>query len=304
MEQALSPLVDAGLLPEGGLIDKLTSGATWSEGPVWLADRGALRWSDIPGDRILEFGLATGELSVYRDGVDFTNGRTLDADGAVVQCSHGGRRVERDRDGVVTTIVSHFGRARLNSPNDVVVGPDGAVWFTDPSYGISVTGEGHPGEREYGDHYVFRFEESTGELRPVVIDIEEPNGLAFSPDGALLYVSDTSAASRPDGNHHIRVYDVADGRCKNGRTLAVVSPGVPDGFRVDERGNIWTSALDGVHVLAPDGTEIGRLPVPEKVGNLCFGGVDGRTLFVVASTSLYRIETLVRDAARPGEART
>ena len=286
----------AGLVPDAARATRLTTGATWSEGPVWLPERRCLRWSDIPADRILEYSPADGSLRVYATGVEFTNGRTLDLDGNVVQCSHGRRRVERDDHGTVTEVVSHYGSARLNSPNDVVVAPDGSIWFSDPAYGITSEGEGHPGEREYGDHYVFRHDERTGETRPVVIDVEEPNGLAFSPDGSLLYVSDTSAASRAGGNHHIRVYDVVDGRCKNGRLFAVVSPGLPDGFRVDERGNVWSSAQDGVHVFAPDGTRIGFVPVPEKVGNLCFGGDDGRYLFVVATTSVYGLQTLVRDA--------
>jgi gluconolactonase len=288
----------ARLIDRDARLVRLATGATWSEGPVWLPAARRVRWSDIPGDRILEFCLVTGSLSVYASGVEFTNGRTLDLDGHVVQCSHGRRRVERDIDGTVTEVVASYGGVRLNSPNDVVVALDGSIWFTDPAYGITSTEEGHPGVEEYDDRFVFRHDERTGTTVAVVTDVEDPNGLAFSPDESLLYVSDTSLASRPGGNHHIRVYDVVDGaRCKNGRLFATVGPGVPDGFRVDERGNVWTSALDGVHVLAPDGGEVAFIPVPEKVGNLCFGGDDGRYLFVAATTSLYGIPTAVRDAA-------
>ncbi|MGH8966552.1 MAG: SMP-30/gluconolactonase/LRE family protein, partial [Actinomycetes bacterium] len=211
----------------------------------------------------------------------------------------------RDRGGVIEIVVDRWTGLRFNSPNDVVVKSDGTVWFTDPSYGIMRPEEGHPGELEYGDHYVFRHDPRDDSVIPVVIDVETPNGLAFSPDESLLYVAD-SAVSAPDrqrnparpGGHSIHVYDVFDGRlCKNGREFVVVEPGLPDGLRVDEHGNVWTSSHDSVQVFAPDGTALTRIPVPEKIANVCFGGGDGRTLYVTASTSLYRIRTKVRDAA-------
>lgn len=287
----------SGLLPAEASLSLCATGATWSEGPVWLPETQSVRWSDIPGNRILEFSALTSELSVYATEVEFTNGRTLDHDGTVIQCSHGLRRVERDDHGVVTTIVDSYNGVRLNSPNDVVVASDGTIWFSDPPYGIIVPIEGHPGEREYGDHWVFRHDPATGETRPVVTDVEEPNGLAFSPDGSLLYVSDTSAATEKNGNHHIRVYDVAGGRCKNGRTFAVIDSGLSDGFRVDTDGNVWTSSGTGIIVFSPAGVELGRIPVPETVSNLCFGGPDGTDLYITASTSLYRISTCAGDAA-------
>lgn len=288
------------LLPAGAVLLKRATGATWSEGPVWIPENHSVRWSDIPGNRILEYFTVSDELTVYADGVEFTNGRTLDRDGSVIQCSHGNRRVERDTDGVVTTIVDSYNGVRLNSPNDVIVASDGAIWFSDPSYGITVAAEGHAGVKEYGDHYVFRFDRATGEATPVVIDVEEPNGLAFSPDERVLYVSDTSAASRTDGggNHHIRAYDMVDGKAKNGRTFAVIPDGLPDGFRVDLDGNVWTSSESGIFVYSHAGELRGTIPVPEKVANVCFGGVDGTELFITASTSLYSIQTLARDAAR------
>jgi len=295
----------AELIERGSTLHKLGSGAVWAEGPVWVAETRTCRFSDIPGNRILQFSEVTGELTVYRDGVGFTNGRTLDLDGSVVQCSHGGRRMERDRGGVVEEVVSSWSGARFNSPNDVVVKSDGTIWFTDPSYGIQKAGEGYPGELEYGDHYVFRFDPRDGSVRPVVIDVEMPNGLAFSPDESVLYVAD-SGISPPDGvrdagrpgGHSIHRYDVFDGRkCKNGREFVEVNPGLPDGFRVDEAGNVWTSSHDSVQVFDPDGRPVERVPVPEKIANVCFGGDDGRTLYITATTSLYRIRTTVRDAA-------
>lgn len=289
----------AALFPADAVLRQVATGATWSEGPVWLPGPAVLRWSDIPGDRILELDPATGRTSIHRTDVEFTNGRTLDLDGEVVQCSHGRRSVEREAAGVITTLVDSWQGHRLNSPNDVVVASDGSIWFTDPPYGIVQPHEGHPGVREYGANYVFRLDPGSGDLRAVVTDMEEPNGLAFSPDERLLYVSDTSAALRTDGtgNHHIRVYDVAPSpTCENGRVFAVIEDGLSDGFRVDEAGRVWTSAGSAVQVLAPNGELLATVEVPEPVANLCFGGADGSDLFIAASTSIYHLPTLTRDA--------
>lgn len=291
------------LLGPGAELEKVATGTTWAEGPVWLPERRALRYSDIPGNRILEFSEETGAQTVYAEQVEFTNGRTLDLDGSVIQCSHGRRAVERDRDGEVTTLVDSWHGARLNSPNDVVVRSDGTIWFTDPSYGIERTREGHAGVLEYGDHYVFRFVPDTGQLDPVVMDLEQPNGLAFSPDESILYVADSSVEpageanpARP-GGHSIHAYDVFEGRhAKNGRPLVEVNPGLPDGFRVDLDGNLWSSSLDAVQVFSPEGELLLRVAVPEKIANVCFGGQDGHTLYITASTSLYRVRTSTTDA--------
>jgi gluconolactonase len=279
--------------------ERLASGCTWAEGPVWLPASGRVRWSDIPGNRILEWEEGAGEPIVYRTEVEFTNGRTLDLDGSVLQCSHGRRAVERDRDGEVTTLVDRWRDVRLNSPNDLVVARDGSVLFTDPPYGIVIAREGHPGEREYGDHYVFRFVPETGELAPIVLDVEEPNGLALSPDERILYVADTAGILRPEGVDRgtIRAYDVRDGfRCKNGRLFASTG-GVADGLRVDVEGRVWTSAGTGVEVYDASGALLERVELPEMVANLCFGGPDGTDVFVTATTSLYRLRTTTRDAA-------
>lgn len=285
------------------VVHRVATGAKWAEGPVWLPDRGCVRFSDVRSNRILEYYPGATDFTVYNDDPDFTNGRTLDRSGAVVQCSHGKRRVEVDNGHSVRPVVERWAGKRFNAPNDVVVASDGTVWFTDPYYGLKVPAEGHGGSEEYGDHYVFRFDPATRDIRPVVTDVVMPNGLAFSPDEKLLYVSDTSAASA-DGvplqgaGHAIHVYDVTDGRKpKNGRTFAVIDPGVPDGLRVDEHGNVWTSSKSGVQIYRPDGHRIGEIPVPEQVANLCFGGPDGRTLWITASTSLYQVETTVRDAS-------
>ena len=286
------------LLPHGTDLDKVFTGAIWSEGPCWIPSRKSLRWSDIPNNRILEYFPETRETKTYKSDVEFTNGRTLDLDGTVLQCSHGLRHIERDTDGVVTTVIGKYDGVRFNSPNDIVVSRDGIIWFTDPPYGIIVEIEGHPGVKEYEDCFVFAFDPKTQKLRPVVTDVEEPNGLAFSPDESILYVADTSVLFKATGNHHIRAYDMQDGRAKNGRTLIDIKEGVIDGFRVDKEGNLWCSSEIGVQIFTPEGVHIGTIPTPEKVGNLAFGGDDGIDLFIAANTSLYHIKTSTQDAAK------
>jgi gluconolactonase len=276
------------------VVERLGGGATWSEGPVYLPTEDAVLWSDIPGDRILRWSARDG-VDVFRQNVGFTNGRTLDLQQRVVTCSHGHRAVERtEPDGSTTVLVDRWNGVPLNSPNDVVIASDGTIWFTDPPYGIVRPDEGHPGRMEYGGSWVFRFVPETGQVHPVITDREGPNGLAFSPDETLLYVSDTSVTLRTDGQgeHHIHVYNVAEGgRCTEGRVFAEVNPGVPDGIRVDSEGNVWSSSADSVQVFAPDGTRLGAVHVPEVVGNLCFGGPDRASVYIAASTSLYQLRT-------------
>ncbi|MBN9128888.1 MAG: SMP-30/gluconolactonase/LRE family protein [Paenarthrobacter ureafaciens] len=279
-----------------GTVEKLFEGTIWAEGPVWIPATQTVRWSDIPNNRILECHSETGQTREYATGVEFTNGRTLDRDGSVVQCSHGRRRVERDHDGVVTPLVDSFGRHRLNSPNDVVVASDGVVWFTDPPYGILPgTVEGHEGDQEYGGCYVFRFDPATPELTAVVTDLIHPNGLAFSPDESILYVADTAGRDR-GSPYRIAAYPVEDGTCGAGRTFVELEDDRPsDGFRVDVEGRVWTSAGASVRVYAPDGGLLAAVELPEKVSNLCFGGPDGQDLYITATTSLYRLRTGTTD---------
>ena len=286
------------LLAQNASLERLYRGTEWGEGPVWLPEARALRWSDIPNNRILQFHADDGRTVVYREDVEYTNGRTLDLDGAVVQCSHGRRAVEREAGGEVTVLVDRWLGKRLNSPNDVVVATDGSIWFSDPPYGIISTREGRIADPEYDGCYVFRFDERRGELTAVITDMIHPNGLAFSPDERMLYVSDTSWVRDKSDHRHIRAYDVVDGACVNGRVFAEIDEGWPDGFRVDEAGRVWSSSGDGVRVFAPDGELVLHVPVPEKIGNLCFGGPDGRDLYIAATSSLYRIKTTTRNAHR------
>ncbi len=284
------------IVERGTSVTRLGGDGKWSEGPVYLPESDSVIWSDIPNNRILEWSATDGSVSTWRRPSNFTNGHTLDNNGRIVHCSHGARAVLRtEPDGSVSTLVSHVGSARLNSPNDVVVASDDSIWFSDPPYGILSDNEGYKADSELPGCYVFRFEPATGRLDAVVTDMIYPNGLAFSPDESILYVSDTSEAPMGEaGRHHVRAYDVVqDGQVPvvavNSRVFAEIRPGLPDGFRVDADGNLYISSLDAIQVFAPDGTRIGRIPVPERIANCCFGGVDGHTLFITASSSLYSI---------------
>jgi gluconolactonase len=283
---------------------RLCTGAVWSEGPVWLARTAELLWSDIPNNRMLCWHAGRG-MSVWREPADFCNGHVLEADGALLHCSHGRRAILRTRfdaqgrPAADEVVVDRYQGRRLNSPNDVVVKRDGSIWFTDPPYGILSDREGYRADSELGDHYVFRFDPASGALRIVSDFVDEPNGLAFSPDESVLYVSDTSAALRTDGggHHHIVAFDVVGGQdLARPRVFAVVEPGLADGLRVDVNGFVYTSSEDSVQVYHPDGMRIGRIPVPEKVGNLVFGGARGNELFICASSSLYCIALDTRGA--------
>jgi gluconolactonase len=278
-------------------LTRLVGGCVWAEGPVYLPADGSVLFSDIPHDRAVRWSPRLGARTV-RQPNGYTNGNTLDREGRVVHCEHGERRISRtEHDGVRHGLVGHFRDRRLNSPNDLVVARDGSIWLTDPPYGILGDYEGRAAPQEQDACHVYRYEPMTGALTAMTDALVHPNGLAFSPDERLLYVSDSAFARDPEGNHHILVFDVLAGpRLERPRTFAVIEPGLPDGLRVDEHGNVWTSAHDGVHILDPDGNELGRISVPERTANLVFGGSEGRRVFITASSSLYAIDVLVRGA--------
>lgn len=278
---------------------RLCTGAIWSEGPVWLQEDNSVLWSDIPNNRMLRWSAADG-MSVWREHVEFTNGHTRDLNGDLLHCSHGMRAIVRTpmRAGRISAetndelVVNNYLGKRLNSPNDIIVKSDGTIWFTDPPYGILSDREGHQAAPEQAANHVFCFNPATGQCAVASDWLQEPNGLAFSLDESLLYVSDTSAALASDGkgNHHIAVFDVGDHNAlKNPRIFAVVEPGVPDGFKIDKQGWLYTSSADSVQIYHCDGTLLGKVHIPEKVGNVCFGGPHGDQLFIAASTSLYCI---------------
>jgi len=275
-------------------VERLYTGCRWAEGPVWFGDGRYLLWSDIPNDRILKWEEETGRVCIFRKPSDFANGNTRDRQGRLVTCEHGGRRVTRtEHDGTLTVLIDRWQSKRLNSPNDVVVRSDGSVWFTDPPFGILGHYEGHKAEPEL-PQAVYRIDGETGDVAVVADDVLGPNGLCFSPDERLLYVVESRAVP----HRQILAYDVAaDGRSITGkRVLIDAGPGgTPDGMRCDVDGNLWcgwgmgTDALDGVLIFAPDGTRIGRIALPERCANVCFGGLKRNRLFMAASQSVYAL---------------
>jgi len=275
-------------------VKQIASGFDWVEGPVWLGDANCLLFSDIPGNRIMRWipGIGT---SVFRQPSNFANGHTRDRQGRLVSCEHGTRRVTRTEwDGQITVIADSFQGKPLNSPNDVVVSSDGAIWFTDPHYGIMTNYEGFQSPQELPCN-VYRVDPD-GTMSAVATDFNCPNGLAFSPDEAKLYIADTGRMFHPDPQH-VRVFDVAGGKLTGGRVFHQISPGTADGIRCDSDGNLWSSAADGVHCINPSGTRIGKILVPEIVSNLCFGGRAKHQLFITATTSVYTI-SLNRNGAQ------
>ncbi|BDI19645.1 gluconolactonase [Nostoc cf. commune SO-36] len=291
------------ILRPGASLQKLANGAVHSEGPVYFHEDNSVVWSDAHGNRLLRWSL-TDNVTVLRDPSDYQSGNYRDLEGRLVACSSGLRAIiRREHDGEWKVLVDRYQGKRLNSPNDLVVKSDGMIWFTDPPYGITEPNQGYGGEQEQPGSYVYRFDSATGEIYPVVTDMVRPNGLAFSPDESLLYVSDTAAFNIPGGPHHIRVYEVVgDGYVKNGRVFAVIEPGQPDGLRVDEYGNVFTSSQDSVQIYAPDGTRLGKIFVPETSANLTFGGKESDSLsgtlrerlFITAGHSLYVIDLNTR----------
>lgn len=270
-------------------IERIATGFRWTEGPVYVRDGGYLLFSDIPNARIYRWTEEDGHLSVYRSHSNNANGNTRDREGRLVSCEHATRRMTRtEHDGRITVLCDTYEGKKFSAPNDVVVAADGAVWFTDPGYGLSLY-EGDRGDKELKEA-VYRLDPRTGKLTVVAGDFDKPNGLAFSPDEKKLYIVDSG--SKPN----IRVFDVADGKLSNGKLFAEdFAPGNSDGVRTDTDGNVWCSMgwgdpkEDGVRCYTPSGTLIGRIHLPETASNLCFGGIKKNRLFITASTSVYSI---------------
>jgi gluconolactonase len=270
-------------------VERLASGTRWAEGPVWFGDARCLVWSDVPGNRMLRWDEESGAVSDWRRPSGFANGNTRDRQGRLVTCEHGRRRLSRtELDGRVVTLADAFEGKKLNSPNDVVCRSDGSLWFTDPSFGILGWYEGAKADPELPTN-VYRWD---GSLSVVAEGINQPNGLAFSPDESVLYIVESRSVPRK-----ILAYDVESGKSlAHRRVLIDAGPaGTPDGLRVDVDGNLWcgwgmgAEGLDGVHVFNPDGRLIGRIDLPERCANVCFGGVDRNRLFMAATTSLYSL---------------
>jgi gluconolactonase len=295
----LDPRFRSFVLPNAPLT-KLGEGFGWLEGPVWFADLNCLLVSDVPNDRILRW-TEDGGVSVFRQPSGFANGHYRDPQGRLIGCSHRNRCITRTEiDGTITVLADRYEGKRLNAPNDVVCKSDGTIWFSDPHYGINTDYEGGKQTAELPP-MLYRFDPRDGSLRVMADDFVGPNGLAFSPDESLLYVAETGDQFDDNAARHIRVFDVRDDgtRLTGGRIFHVISPGYADGFRVDEDGNLWSSAGDGVHCIAPDGTPLGVIRVPFTVSNLVFGGRARSRLFICASHTLYTIYTNQRGAQRP-----
>jgi gluconolactonase len=292
-----------------GTIEMLASGFYWAEGPVWFGDGRYLLFSDIPNDRMLRWDDASAQLAEFRKPSNHSNGLARDAEGRLLACEHATRRVTRtEYDGRISVLADRYKGKRLNSPNDIVCqhqgAGKGAIWFTDPPFGILGWWEGEPAEPELPQG-VYRIDPINGELGCVLDDLQGPNGLAFSPDERILYVVESRA--RP--HRVIWAYDVAGDKLVNKRLyVSANGPGAFDGIAVDHLGNVWCGLgcdgsaaarpeeLDGVRVYDPAGTPLAHIHLPERCANLCFGGRKNNRLFMAASHSLYALHVNVRGA--------
>jgi gluconolactonase len=280
-------------------LEELAGGFRWIEGPVWCGDAGCLLFQDLPRDRTMRWIEGSG-VSIYRQPSGFANGQTRDRHGRLIACSHRERCLLRtELNGEVTRLVDRHDGRRFNAPNDVVVKSDGSIWFTDPLYGIQSDYEGGRQASEQPPA-LYRFEPSSGRVTVAAGDFDGPNGLAFSPDETRLYVSETGDQTSDVPVQHIRVFDVApDGALSGGDIFHKVEPGYADGLRVDEDGNVWSSAADGVHCIDPNGRLLGKVLVPARVSNLTFGGLHRDRLFIGGSHTLYAVFLNRRGAEWP-----
>ena len=273
-------------------VEQIAGGMRWTEGPIWFGDGRYLLWSDIPNNRIMRWDEETGAVTPFRKPANFANGNTRDRQGRLISCEHGTRRVSRtEYDGTITTIADRYDGKPLNSPNDVVCKSDGSIWFTDPPFGVLGFYEGYIAKPELPTN-VYRWDAKTQKLAVVAGDVNRPNGLAFSPDESKLYIVEAGTSPR-----NVLQYDVVDGgtRLSGKRSLIDVGAGTPDGFKVDIDGNLWmgwgmgAEGLDGVSVFNKDGKLIGRIDLPARCANLCFGGTYRNRLFMCGSTGVYSL---------------
>jgi gluconolactonase len=277
-------------------IERIATGFRWCEGPCYVRDGGYLLWSDIPNNRIMRWSEDDGHVSVFRQPSNYSNGHTRDREGRLISCEHDSRRVTRtEHDGSITVLMDNFQGKKLNAPNDVVVGNDGAVWFTDPGFGKLSTYESDGKAPLELPPQVYRLDPRTKQATVVYTpERGRPNGIAFTPDEKKLYIIDSALEGSPSSD--IRIFDVAGEKLTNGKIFAAdFTNGGTDGMKVDTEGNVWCSVgsgdpgQDGVRVYAPDGTPIAKIHLPETCANLCFGGKKKNRLFMCGSTSIYAV---------------
>jgi len=290
-------------------VERIATGFRWAEGPVYFPAGRYVLFSDIPNNRIMRLDENDDHVSVFRQPSMNSNGNTIDREGRLITCEHSGRRVTRtELDGSITIIADTFSGRRLNSPNDVAVAADGSIWFTDPAYGIGGYYEGIKATQEQDKHNVFRVDPKSGNMKVVVDDFVEPNGIAFSPDEKKLYIIDTGFTDGPNNPSHIRVFDVdvENGKLSNGKVFVEMpKPSITDGMRADRDGRIWCSVgwgdphENGVRCYTAGGELLGKIHIPETVANLCFGGQQRNRLYICGSTSLYALYTSAQGALKP-----
>jgi len=273
------------IVPKGSKLEKIATGFMFTEGPVWDASNKCLFFSDIPANKMRKWSEAKG-VELFREPSGKSNGLTFDKQGRLIACEHANRRVSRtEKDGTIVTIADSYNGKKLNSPNDVVVKSDGSIYFTDPPYGLTAE-FGNLGEQELPFQGVYRLSPDGKTLTLLIDDFDRPNGLAFSPDESLLYIDDTERV-------HVRVFDVKpDGTIANGRIFADLkddAEGNVDGMKVDSEGNVYVTGPGGISIFDPSGKKLGIIEMPEVSANLAWGEDDWKTLFITASTSVYRI---------------
>lgn len=259
----------------------VATGFQFTEGPVWVTDEKSLLFSDIPAGTIYKL-TNDRRVTIFRRPSGHANGLTLDRQGRLIACEHGGRRVTRtERNGSLTVLAIKYNGKRLNSPNDVVVRSDGTIYFTDPPYGIE------PREQDQPIQGVYRVSPDGEELSVVADDFNRPNGLAFSPDEKKLYIDDSSSLQ------HVRVFDVqSDGTLSGGKIFYIMSqegPGSPDGMKVDMQGRLYCTGPGGVWIFDADGTHLGTILTPEEPSNCAWGDDDKRGFYITARTSIYKV---------------
>ena len=292
-------------IPGSAAVERIATGCRWCEGPVYFRDLRCLIWSDIPNNRMMRWNEENGAVSVFREPSNYANGNTRDLAGRLITCEHDTRRITRtEYDGTVTVLIDQYQGKPLNSPNDVVVSTDGAVWFTDPGYGIQGNYESSAQRPFELPTNVYRVDQKSGKASVVADDFVRPNGLAFDPEEKHLYIIDSGITN--GGPSHMRVFDVAEGnKLRNGRVFAEFQPGLTDGVRVDVSGNVWCSygwgdaKEDGVRCYTAGGDLIGKIHLAETVANLTFGGPKKNRLFICASTSVYSLYLNDTGAQKP-----